>query len=132
MSTQTKHFTRAQAYAFGHQLGLSTATINDLIAEMEATRGNEIVMQVFDEVDRQNTILRDSLLQSITSAVLNANSHYDDLQAPTQIHENRYSQLNMLGDTTLNQEIIQSSNNTREVYIIPGILSLIINYKRYE
>ena len=125
MCTQTKHFTKAQGYAFGHQLGLSTATINDITAEMEATRGNEIVMQVIDEVDRQNTILRDSLLQSITSAFLNASSHYDDLQVPTPIRESQ-SQLNMLEDTTLDREISQSSNSTREVYIIAGILSLII------
>ena len=126
MSTQTKHFTKAQAYAFGHQLGLNTATINDITAEMNATRGNEIVMQVIDEVDRQNTILRDSLLQSITSAFLNANLHYDDLQVPTTILESRNSQLNMLEDTTLDREISQNINNTREVYIITGILSLII------
>ena len=126
MSTQTKHFTKAQAYAFGHQLGLNTATINDITAEMDATRGNEIVMQVIDEVDRQNTILRDSLLQSITSAFLNANLHYDDLQVPTTILESRNSQLNMLEDTTLDREISQNINNTREVYIITGILSLII------
>ena len=126
MSTQTKHFTKAQAYAFGHQLGLNTATINDITAEMDATRGNEIVMQVIDEVDRQNTILRDSLLQSITSAFLNANLHYDDLQVPTPILESRNSQLNMLEDTTLDQEISQNINNTREVFIIAGILSLII------
>lgn len=123
---QTKHFTKAQAYAFGRQLGLNTATINDITAEMDATRGNEIVMQVIDEVDRQNTILRDSLLQSITSAFLNANLHYDDLQVPTPILESRNSQLNMLEDTTLDQEISQNINNTREVFIIAGILSLII------
>ena len=123
---QTKHFTKAQAYAFGRQLGLNTATINDITAEMEATRGNEIVMQVFDEVDRENMALRDSLLESVTLAVINANLHYDDLEVPTPILESQNSQLNMLEDTTLDREISQNINNTREVFIIAGILSLII------
>ena len=94
---QTKHFTKAQAYAFGHQLGLSTATINDITAEMEATRGNEIVVQVFDEVDRENIAFRDSLLESVTLAVISAKSYIGHL---TPIPDSQSSQLHTLGYTT--------------------------------
>ena len=97
MSTQTKHFTKAQAYTFGHKLGLSTATINDLIAEMEATRGNEIVMQVFDEVDREHIAFRDSLLESVTLAVISAKS---DIGYLTSIPDSQSSQLHTLEHTT--------------------------------
>ena len=97
MSVQTKHFTKSQAYAFGHQLGLSTATINDITAEMEATRGNEIVMQVFDEVDRENIALRDSLLESVTLAVISAKSDTGHL---TPTPDSQSLQLHTLECTT--------------------------------
>ena len=119
---QTKHFTKAQAYAFGRQLGLNTATINDITAEMEATRGNEIVMQVFDEVDRENMALRDSLLESVTLAVINAES---DIGHLTPIPDIQSSQLRTLGHTTSENHHIMTNDRGRTGKYIPDHQSIV-------
>ena len=59
---------------------MSNDKIRDIASEMEARRGADIVLHLFDQVDRQSTSLREPLIDRIITAFLKATSMDDDYQ----------------------------------------------------
>ena len=82
LANASKSFSREQAYKFGHTLKLSNDKIDAISQRTGATRGMDLVLQIFDYTNKRNTHLKKSVVDSVHESLLEASNTYkgDDVK----------------------------------------------------
>ena len=67
---QTKTFNVDDAYLLGQKFGLDQESINEVIRECHATKGQQAAIAVYVEIERRNTFVNHRFVEKVTDALL--------------------------------------------------------------
>lgn len=109
LSEVSRTFSTKQAYEFGRSLKLSKRKIDTISRNTGAKRGMDLVLQIFEHINRNNTHLKGSLVDDIQESLFTAAKTMTNEREETLKHHKGFH------DRAGTEEIIIIMN-TRPIY----------------